>query len=71
MISSVSGHVPILAEPITEALHFVRSFLELPDSAPAHAIVDCTLGGWGHTAEVFARISREFQAFQASSDYCP
>ena len=40
-------HVPILAKPITEAL--LEPFLALPPSAQAHALVDCTLGGGGHT----------------------
>jgi 16S rRNA (cytosine1402-N4)-methyltransferase len=40
-------HVPILLEPIVEAL--VEPIRELPEDAPEHTIVDCTLGGGGHT----------------------
>jgi len=40
-------HIPILAPPIVEAL--IAPFLRLPPNAPPHWIVDCTLGGGGHT----------------------
>jgi len=53
MISTV--HVPIMVEPILDAL--IAPFRQLPESAPPHYIVDCTLGGGGHTAaflEAFA-----------------
>jgi 16S rRNA (cytosine1402-N4)-methyltransferase len=41
-------HVPILPEVIVQSL--IDPFLKLPASAPAHWLVDCTLGGGGHTA---------------------
>jgi len=44
----VSVHVPILLSPIVAAL--VEPFSKLPTDAPPHAIVDCTLGGGGHTS---------------------
>jgi 16S rRNA (cytosine1402-N4)-methyltransferase len=49
-------HVPILLDPIVQAL--LEPFHALPPSAPAHALVDCTLGGGGHT-------SAFLQAFQS------
>lgn len=48
-------HVPILVEPILEAL--LAPFRALPEDAPPHYYVDCTLGGGGHTSaflEAFA-----------------
>src|SRR6185437_6451647 len=44
----MTTHVPILLQPITEAL--IEPFRALPEGAPPHAIVDCTLGGGGHTS---------------------
>lgn len=41
-------HVPILVDPIVSGL--LEPFLNLPESVPPHWIVDCTLGGGGHTA---------------------
>lgn len=41
-------HVPILVAPILEAL--IEPFRNLPDNAAPHWIVDCTLGGGGHTS---------------------
>jgi 16S rRNA (cytosine1402-N4)-methyltransferase len=49
-------HVPILAAPIVEAL--LAPFQSLPESAPPHALIDCTLGGGGHT-ETFLRAFAE------------
>ncbi|MEK6706866.1 MAG: 16S rRNA (cytosine(1402)-N(4))-methyltransferase RsmH [Bdellovibrionota bacterium] len=43
-------HVPILVEPIRDAL--LKPLLDLPLNAPTHYIVDCTLGGGGHTASI-------------------
>jgi 16S rRNA (cytosine1402-N4)-methyltransferase len=40
-------HVPILVGPIVDAL--VEPFRALPAEAPAHWLVDCTLGGGGHS----------------------
>lgn len=39
-------HIPILVEPIVEAL--VEPFLRLPPHTETHWLVDCTLGGGGH-----------------------
>jgi 16S rRNA (cytosine1402-N4)-methyltransferase len=49
-------HVPILLDPIVQAL--LEPFRALPPNSPAHALVDCTLGGGGHT-------SAFLQAFQS------
>lgn len=43
-----SVHIPILVEPIVEAV--LEPFRALSPDAPPHWIVDCTLGGGGHTA---------------------
>jgi 16S rRNA (cytosine1402-N4)-methyltransferase len=43
-----SVHVPILLKPIVDAL--VEPFLSLPEGAARHWILDCTLGGGGHTS---------------------
>lgn len=40
-------HVPILVQPIVEAL--IEPFRSLPQDAPPHCLVDFTLGGGGHT----------------------
>ncbi|MFZ9594492.1 MAG: 16S rRNA (cytosine(1402)-N(4))-methyltransferase RsmH [Bdellovibrionia bacterium] len=41
-------HQPILVEPIVQAL--LEPFRRLPPDAPPHFILDCTLGGGGHSA---------------------
>ena len=41
-------HIPILVEPIVTAL--TEPFLNLSPEAEPHYVVDCTLGGGGHTA---------------------
>jgi 16S rRNA (cytosine1402-N4)-methyltransferase len=46
-MTSLSVHVPILLDPIVQAL--TEPFLRLSESAEPHWIVDCTLGGGGHT----------------------
>jgi len=50
-------HVPILAGPITDAL--IEPFRKLPEDAPPHWIVDCTLGGGGHTAEFLKALAQD------------
>ncbi len=50
-------HVPILVGPIVDAL--VEPLLALPDSAPAQWIVDCTLGGGGHTGAILERLASD------------
>jgi 16S rRNA (cytosine1402-N4)-methyltransferase len=55
----VSVHVPILLEPIVQAL--LEPFRNLPASSTPYALVDCTLGGGGHTSaflKAFAEDSR-------------
>jgi 16S rRNA (cytosine1402-N4)-methyltransferase len=45
---SKSHHIPILLEPITR---FLREGIErLPKDAPPGVIIDCTLGGGGHSS---------------------
>jgi len=46
MLKSV--HVPILVRPIVDAL--IEPFRKLPQEAETHWLVDCTLGGGGHSA---------------------
>lgn len=43
----MTRHVPILVGPIVEAL--MEPFRRLPADAPPHWLLDCTLGGGGHT----------------------
>jgi len=50
-------HVPILLKPIVEAL--IEPFLALPESAPPHAIIDCTLGGGGHTGALIQALAAQ------------
>src|SRR4051812_19595948 len=49
---SATRHVPILLAPIVSAL--VEPFRALPAEGPAHWILDCTLGGGGHTSALLA-----------------
>jgi 16S rRNA (cytosine1402-N4)-methyltransferase len=44
----VSVHIPILLDPIVQAL--LEPFRALSAESPTHALVDCTLGGGGHTS---------------------
>ncbi|MCM2324715.1 MAG: 16S rRNA (cytosine(1402)-N(4))-methyltransferase RsmH [Oligoflexia bacterium] len=48
-------HVPILVEPIVRAL--IEPFEALTDDAPAHWLVDFTLGGGGHTAALLEALA--------------
>lgn len=50
-------HVPILVQPIVEAL--VEPFRLLDPGAPAHAIVDCTFGGGGHTGAFLGALGED------------
>lgn len=52
-------HVPILAGPITDAI--LEPFKKLPIDAPLHWIVDCTLGGGGHTGEFLKALAADPQ----------
>lgn len=53
----LSHHVPILLEPIANFL--VEGLKKLPDSAPKGVILDCTLGGGGHTAHILEKMKAE------------
>lgn len=48
-------HVPILLEPIADAL--CSPLLALPKDAPPHWIVDCTFGGGGHSARFLEKLA--------------
>jgi 16S rRNA (cytosine1402-N4)-methyltransferase len=51
-----SVHIPILVQPILETL--IEPFIKLTELDPPHYLIDCTLGGGGHTRsflEAFAR----------------
>lgn len=50
-------HLPILTDEILENL--LVPFLLLPEDAPTHWWVDCTLGGGGHVAAVLKAFSEE------------
>jgi 16S rRNA (cytosine1402-N4)-methyltransferase len=52
-------HVPILVEPIIQAL--IEPFLHLPADAETHWIVDCTLGGGGHCVALLEALSKSAQ----------
>jgi 16S rRNA (cytosine1402-N4)-methyltransferase len=49
-----SHHIPILLEPIAEFL--TEGLQKLPDSAAPGVILDCTLGGGGHTARILEKM---------------
>ncbi len=50
-------HVPILLDPIVEAL--IEPLRKLPEGSEPRWIVDCTLGGGGHSAELLNAISSD------------
>lgn len=52
-----SHHIPILLEPITDFL--VDGLRQLPVSAPPGIILDCTLGGGGHTSRILEKMKAE------------
>lgn len=54
---SPTVHVPILLRPIVDAL--IEPFRALPAEAPPHWIVDCTLGGGGHTQGFLSALASE------------
>ena len=47
-------HIPILLDPITDFLS--EGLKNLPASAPPGVILDCTLGGGGHSARLLEKI---------------
>lgn len=49
-----SHHIPILLEPIADFL--VTGLQNLPPHAPAGVILDCTLGGGGHTSRILEKM---------------
>jgi 16S rRNA (cytosine1402-N4)-methyltransferase len=50
-------HIPILLEPIADFL--VQGLTLIPPTAPAGILLDCTLGGGGHTARIMEKIALE------------
>jgi 16S rRNA (cytosine1402-N4)-methyltransferase len=56
-MSAETVHIPILVEPIVSAL--IEPFKKLPADAPPHWIVDCTLGGGGHTGEFLKALASD------------
>ena len=53
----VSHHIPILLEPITDFL--VTGLKNLPPEAAPGIILDCTLGGGGHTARILEKMKSD------------
>jgi 16S rRNA (cytosine1402-N4)-methyltransferase len=49
-----SHHIPILLDPIADFL--VEGLAQLPADAPAGLIIDCTLGGGGHTSRILEKM---------------
>jgi 16S rRNA (cytosine1402-N4)-methyltransferase len=49
-----SHHIPILLDPIADFL--VEGLAQHPDTAPPGLIVDCTLGGGGHTSRILEKM---------------
>ena len=52
-----SHHIPILLEPITDFL--VAGLKKLPPNAPSGVILDCTLGGGGHTSRILEKMKSD------------
>ena len=57
--STVTHHVPILLEPITDFLF--EGLRSLPENAAPGLILDCTLGGGGHTARLLEKMKSDPQ----------
>ncbi len=53
----LTTHQPILPEAISEAL--LEPFRRLRETEPPHWVVDCTLGGGGHTARLLEALRSE------------
>jgi len=49
-----SHHIPILLDPIADFI--AEGIRQLPPDAPAGFIIDCTLGGGGHTSKILEKI---------------
>jgi 16S rRNA (cytosine1402-N4)-methyltransferase len=56
-MSSETVHIPILVEPIVSSI--IEAFKKLPSDAEPHWIVDCTLGGGGHTGEFLKALASD------------
>ena len=54
MIDHQTHHVPILLAAITDFL--IEGLLALPADAPPGLILDCTLGGGGHSAQILDKM---------------
>ena len=52
-----SHHIPILLEPIADFL--IAGLQSLPPNAPPGIIIDCTLGGGGHTARILEKMKAD------------
>jgi 16S rRNA (cytosine1402-N4)-methyltransferase len=57
MIGYVSHHIPILLEPITDFL--VTGIEALPENLSHGIILDCTLGGGGHSSALLQRLQEK------------
>ena len=56
-MATPSRHQPILTAPIVAAL--TDALRALPAEAPPHWLLDCTLGGGGHTSALLAALAAE------------
>jgi len=52
-----SHHIPILLEPIADFL--IAGLRSLPSESPPGIIIDCTLGGGGHTARILEKMNED------------